>query len=84
MLPFQGHEYIILGPIRILAYTLLMYNIRIHEANVVNPALPAFLHFHPARLQIKGGNENLNDLVELEYTIDRKYLHRPYTDEGLV
>ena len=57
MLPFQGHEYIIIGPISILAYTLLMYNIRIDEANAVNPALPAFLHFHPAQLQIKGGNE---------------------------
>ena len=57
VLPFQGHDKIILGPISILAYTLLMYNIRIYEANVVNPALPAFLHFHPARLQIKGGNE---------------------------
>ena len=48
---------IILGLIRIFAYTLLMYNIRIYEANIVNPALPAFLHFHPAQLQIKGGNE---------------------------
>ena len=37
--------------------TLLMYNIRIHEANIVNPALPAFLHFHPAQLEIKEGNE---------------------------
>ena len=25
-----------------------------------------------------------NDLVELEYTIDKKHLHRPYTVEGLV
>ena len=41
VLPFQGHEYIILGPIRILAYTLLMYNIRIDEANVV---IPLFRH----------------------------------------
>ena len=57
MLPIQGHEYIILGLIRPFAYTLLMYNIRIHEVNVVNPALPAFLHFHPARLEIKGWNE---------------------------
>src|SRR6185312_8865520 len=32
VLPFQGHKYIILGLIRILAYTLLMYNIRIDEA----------------------------------------------------
>jgi hypothetical protein len=34
-----------------------MYNIRIHEASIVNPALPALLQFHPARLQIKGGNK---------------------------
>ena len=48
VLPIQGHEYIMLGLIRPFAYTLLMYNIRIYEANIVNPALPAFLHFHPA------------------------------------
>ena len=57
MLPIQGHEYIILGPIWLGAYTLLMYNIWVHEAYVVDLVLPAFLHFHPARLQIKGGNE---------------------------
>jgi len=49
VLPIQGHEYIILGPIWLFAYTLLMYNIWVHEADVVDPLLPAFLHFHPAR-----------------------------------
>ena len=44
-----------------------MYNIQIDEANVVNPALPAFLHFHPARLQIKGGNEKSKQLTGNTY-----------------
>ena len=62
MLPIQGHEYIILGPIWPGAYTLLMYSIWVHEAYVVDPVLPAFLRFHPARLQIKGGDEKAKRL----------------------
>ena len=49
VLPIQGHEYIILGLIWLFAYTLLMYNIWVHEAYVVDPVLFAFLRFHPAR-----------------------------------
>ena len=58
----QGHEYIILGLIWLFAYTLLMYNIWVHEADVVDPLLPAFLRFHPALLQIKGGDEKAKRL----------------------
>ena len=41
---------------------LLMYNIWVHEAYVVDPVLPVFLRFHPARLQIKGGDEKAKRL----------------------
>jgi hypothetical protein len=39
MLPIQGPEYIILGPIWPSVYTILVYNIWVHEADVIVPFL---------------------------------------------
>jgi hypothetical protein len=47
ILPIQGPEYIILGPIWPFVYIILIYNIRIYEADVIVPLSLAFFHIHP-------------------------------------
>ena len=47
ILPIQGPEYIVLGPIWIFKYIFLVYNIRVHEADVIETPLAAFLHLPP-------------------------------------
>ena len=37
MLRIQGPEYIVIGPILPFDYTIYIYNIRVHEANVIVP-----------------------------------------------
>jgi len=47
MLLIQGLEYIVIGPIWPFDYTILIYNIRAHEADVIVSLSSAFLHLHP-------------------------------------
>jgi hypothetical protein len=49
MLPIQDPEYIVLDPIWPSVYTILIYNIRVHEADVIVPLSSAFFHLHPTR-----------------------------------
>jgi hypothetical protein len=80
----QGHEYIVLGPIWPFDYTILIYNIRVHEADVIVPPSSAFLHLHPIHdTKQKREWENI-EVVELEYRNERKHLRNKCTGKGLV
>ena len=57
MLPIHGREYNILGAIWPFEYRVLIYDIWINEANVLDPLFPAFLHLHPTRLEIEERDE---------------------------
>jgi hypothetical protein len=54
-LPIQGPGYIVLSPIWPFDYTIRVYNIRVHEADVIVPPSSAFFHLHPTRYKIKEG-----------------------------
>jgi hypothetical protein len=43
----HGTKYIVLVPIWPFHYTILVYNIRVHEADVIVPLSSVFLHLHP-------------------------------------
>ena len=45
MLLIQGHEYIVLSPIWPFLYTIRMYNMWVHKADVVDPFLLHFFTF---------------------------------------
>jgi hypothetical protein len=47
ILPIQDPKYIILGPIWPSVYTILIYNIWVHEADVIVLPSSAFFHLHP-------------------------------------
>ena len=83
MLPIQHPEYIILGTIWPSAYTLLVYNKWVHEADVVDPF---FGILAPSSYMIKNKKRGWESTksVELEYRNEIKHLHSKYTDEGLV
>jgi hypothetical protein len=49
MLPIQDPKDIVLGPISPFVYTILVYNIWVHEADVIVPLSSAFFHLHPTR-----------------------------------
>jgi hypothetical protein len=56
MLAIQGSGYIVLGPIWPYVYAILIYNIRVHEANVI---VPLFRHSFTFILHdTKKGDEN--------------------------
>jgi hypothetical protein len=57
MLPIQGPKYIVLGPIWPSIYTILVYNIRVHEADVIVPLSLKFFHLHPTRYKKKREDE---------------------------
>ena len=83
MLPIQDPEYIILNSIWLFYYTIVVYNICVHEADVINPLSSAFCAFILHDTKQKRGWES-TDIVELEYRNERKHLHSKCTDERLV
>jgi hypothetical protein len=54
MLPIQGPEYIVLGLIWPSVYAILVYNIRVHKADVIVPLSLVFFHLHPTRYKKRG------------------------------
>ena len=61
ILPMQGPEYVVLGPIRPFPDTLLMYIIWVYEADVIEPFSLAFLNLHHTRLKKKKEDEKTHN-----------------------
>ena len=61
ILLMQGHEYVVLGPIRPFPDTLLMYTIWVYEADAIVPFSLAFLNLHPTRSKKKEEDEKTHN-----------------------
>ena len=53
MLPIQNSEHDVLGLIWPFDYAILVYNMWVREADVINPLYPAFFHLHPTQFKTK-------------------------------